>query len=203
MQMMIKKIRVFFCSFSSIPAFCLYTVPGIKVINQFDKNDKCKQSEVLAFLVQNLRLLTFVIFIKLIDHFYSRYSIQAKYWDAWEAAKKNVNLFDHHLHEIFGLHSGTDYQTGPNFPNTNPGWRSKQHSSHWTRCNAAWWNLRQTKLTTARGEAQASAQSNREAVMPHRKVPTPAQKVPKRRRLPVAPPKTRRGYAPRRRGAYV
>ena len=37
MQMMIKRIRVFFCSFSSIPAFCLYTVPGIKVINQYDK----------------------------------------------------------------------------------------------------------------------------------------------------------------------
>ena len=38
MQMMIKKIRVFFFgSFSSIPAFCLYTVPGIKVINQYDK----------------------------------------------------------------------------------------------------------------------------------------------------------------------
>ena len=33
-----KKIRVFFFgSFSSIPAFCLYTVPGIKVINQYDK----------------------------------------------------------------------------------------------------------------------------------------------------------------------
>ena len=37
MQMMIKKIRVFFGSFSSIPAFCLYTVPGIKVINQYYK----------------------------------------------------------------------------------------------------------------------------------------------------------------------
>ena len=37
MQMMIKKIEVFFCSFSSIPAFCLYTVPRIKVINQYDK----------------------------------------------------------------------------------------------------------------------------------------------------------------------
>ena len=32
--------------------------------------------------------------------------------------KKNSNLFDHHLHEIFGLHSGTDFRTGPNFPNT-------------------------------------------------------------------------------------
>ena len=37
MQMMIKNIRVFFGSFSSIPVFCLYTVPGIKVINQYDK----------------------------------------------------------------------------------------------------------------------------------------------------------------------
>ena len=36
-----------------------------------------------------------------------------------EAAKKNSNLFDHHLHEIFGLHSGTDYWTRPNFPNTS------------------------------------------------------------------------------------
>ena len=32
--------------------------------------------------------------------------------------KKNYS-FDHHLHEIFGLHSGTDYWTGPNFPNTS------------------------------------------------------------------------------------
>ena len=32
--------------------------------------------------------------------------------------KKKSNHFDHHLHEIFGLHSGTDYRTGPNFPNT-------------------------------------------------------------------------------------
>ena len=36
-QMMIKKIKVFFGSFSNIPAFCLYTVPGIKVINQYYK----------------------------------------------------------------------------------------------------------------------------------------------------------------------
>ena len=57
-------------------------------------------------------------FITLIDYFYSRHSIQSKCWDAWEAAKKNSTLFDHHLHEIFGLHSGTDYRTGPNFPNT-------------------------------------------------------------------------------------
>ena len=33
--------------------------------------------------------------------------------------KKTSNLFDHHLHEIFGLHSGTDYWTGPNLPNTS------------------------------------------------------------------------------------
>ena len=58
-------------------------------------------------------------FITLIDHFYSRNSIQAKCWDAWEATKKNSTLFDHHLHEIFEPHSGTDYRTGPNFPNTS------------------------------------------------------------------------------------
>ena len=62
--------------------------------------------------------LNLSFFIILIDHFYSRHSIQAKCWDAWEAAKKNSNLFDHHLHEMFEPHSGTDYQTGPNFPNT-------------------------------------------------------------------------------------
>ena len=35
------------------------------------------------------------------------------------SCQKNSNHFDHHLHEIFGLHSGTDYRTGPNFPNTS------------------------------------------------------------------------------------
>ena len=61
-------------------------------------------------------------FIKLIDHFYSRHSMQAKCLDAWEAAKKNSTLFDHHLPEIFEPHSGTDYRTRPNFPNTTQNW---------------------------------------------------------------------------------
>ena len=55
-----------------------------------------------------------LFFMKSNDHsdIYSRHNIQAKCWDASEAAQKNSNLLDHHLHEISELHYQTDYQTG-------------------------------------------------------------------------------------------
>ena len=77
---------------------------------------------------KTLDCLNLSFFIILIDHFYSRHSIQAKCWDVWESAKKNSNLFDHHLHEIFEPHSGTDYWTGPNFPNTSCACQTRMHS---------------------------------------------------------------------------
>ena len=85
------------------------------------KNDKCKQSEVLAFWVQNLGLfVTFVIFYQIDWSLLFQAQYTSKMLGCMRSCKKkNSNLFDHHLHEIFGLHSGTDYQTRPNFPNTN------------------------------------------------------------------------------------
>ena len=56
-------------------------------------------------------------FIELIDHFYSRHSIQTKCWDAWEAAKKKTLIFliiicMRYLGYILGLITGPD-QTSP------------------------------------------------------------------------------------------
>ena len=118
MQMMIKKIRVFLAASQTSQHFacilCLKSKWSVNII----KNDKCKQSEVLAFLVQNLGLLTFVIFYQIDWSLLFQAQYTSKMLGCLRSCQKNSNLFDHHLHEIFWLHSGTDYQTGPNFPNT-------------------------------------------------------------------------------------